>query len=321
MKRMNIVVGVVALAWLAGVTWGSGLVQYPVANLIVKVVDEAGRPIEGAKVNFSFPESKRFETSTNQVSAATNRDGLASASGKSDGYASFGVAKAGYYLSGDGTYFKEVKAGHWVPQDRVLTVVLKKIRNPIGLYAKKVLLEIPKTNQPIGFDLEQADWVAPFGMGTKSDFVFTLTKDMKNRDEFNGTVTLSFANDGDGLVKAESYRASKLRLPYLAPESGYIGRLERWVKKAPGQYPESNLSEKSDYFFRVRTEKNDRGVVKKAFYGKIHDDFVIQLIMTETAYVGFTFYFNPTPNDRNLEFDPGKNLFGELPIREQVKNP
>lgn len=25
--------------------------------------------------------------------------------------------------------------------------------------------------------------------------------------------------------------------------------------------------------------------------------------------VNFTYYFNPVPNDRNLEFDPKKNLF------------
>jgi hypothetical protein len=25
----------------------------------------------------------------------------------------------------------------------------------------------------------------------------------------------------------------------------------------------------------------------------------------------FTYYFNPTANDRNLEFDPSRNLFGQ----------
>jgi hypothetical protein len=321
MNRVNLVASAVVLAALTGLTWCSGLVQYPTAKLTVKVVDETGHPIEGAKVVFSFPESKRYETSTNRVSTATNQNGLASASGKSDGYASFVVTKAGYYLSGEGTYFKELKAGHWVPQDRVVTVILKKIRNPIGLYVRKVLIEIPITTEPVGFDLEKADWISPHGEGEKSDFIFTLIKDMKNKDDLNGTVILSFSNDGDGLVEAESYRASKLRLPHLAPENGYLSRLERWVKKAPGQYPESNFAEKSDFFFRVRTKKNESGDIEESFYGKIHDDFVVQFTMTETAYVGFTYYLNPTPNDRNLEFDPDENLFGELAVREQVKNP
>ncbi len=38
-------------------------------------------------------------------------------------------------------------------------------------------------------------------------------------------------------------------------------------------------------------------------------------------WVKFTYYFNPVPNDRNLEFDPGQNLFKNLEFDEQVHVP
>lgn len=41
------------------------------------------------------------------------------------------------------------------------------------------------------------------------------------------------------------------------------------------------------------------GNIISAQYGKIYGDFL-----------AFTYYLNPSPNDRNVEFDPDQNLFG-----------
>ena len=37
--------------------------------------------------------------------------------------------------------------------------------------------------------------------------------------------------------------------------------------------------------------------------------------------IGFAYYLNPTPNDRNIEFDPKRNLFTNLKTEEQVTAP
>jgi hypothetical protein len=37
--------------------------------------------------------------------------------------------------------------------------------------------------------------------------------------------------------------------------------------------------------------------------------------------VSFTYYLNPTPNDRNLEFDGKNNLFKDPESLEEVYNP
>jgi hypothetical protein len=62
--------------------------------------------------------------------------------------------------------------------------------------------------------------------------------------------------------------------------------------------------------------------VESALYGKIQGDMRF-LVGTKAprAGIGFTYYLNPTPNDRNVEFDPSQNLLGGLPFDAQVKLP
>lgn len=83
------------------------------------------------------------------------------------------------------------------------------------------------------------------------------------------------------------------------------------------EYPEQ--SEKN-YFFRVRTVLNKDGSVKSALYGKINGQISIQGAGRDTASLAFLYYLNPTPNDRNLEFDMQKNLFKNLTIWEDMIN-
>jgi len=64
------------------------------------------------------------------------------------------------------------------------------------------------------------------------------------------------------------------------------------------------------YYFRVRTKMDENGNVVSAHYGKIYGDFM-----------QFRYYFNPTPNDRNIEYDPKQNLLGGLQSFEQVTAP
>jgi hypothetical protein len=37
--------------------------------------------------------------------------------------------------------------------------------------------------------------------------------------------------------------------------------------------------------------------------------------------ITFSYLFNPTANDRNLEFDPKKNLFKNLESGEEIQKP
>ena len=61
---------------------------------------------------------------------------------------------------------------------------------------------------------------------------------------------------------------------------------------------------------RVRTSLDPDGRVAQANYVKLYGDFP-----------KFTYYFNPQSNDRNIEFDPKRNLFTKLKTEEQVTAP
>ncbi|MGH7991175.1 MAG: hypothetical protein ACREDS_13420 [Limisphaerales bacterium] len=71
----------------------------------------------------------------------------------------------------------------------------------------------------------------------------------------------------------------------------------------------------------MRTVLDENGRVKSAFYGKIYGDFTLDPINSKTTLILFTYYLNPTPNDRNVESDPSRNLFGNLPAMQRVKDP
>ena len=60
--------------------------------------------------------------------------------------------------------------------------------------------------------------------------------------------------------------------------------------------------------FRVRTKYDERGNVIEAYYGKIYGDIVMGWSYQGVSSVSFLYYFNPTLNDRNLEWDMKNNL-------------
>jgi len=95
-------------------------------------------------------------------------------------------------------------------------------------------------------------------------------------------------------------------IPYLAPESGY--ELGLRFEESNGNYQEER--EDQNYAFRVRASLDDDGNIVRAFYGKIHGNILFDVRGSETASLQFTYYLNPEPNDRNVEFDPERNLFG-----------
>jgi hypothetical protein len=83
----------------------------------------------------------------------------------------------------------------------------------------------------------------------------------------------------------------------------------------------SDTKEGIGYVFRVRSVTNEMGIVTNAYFGKFSSDIEYGGASAKGSYLKFTYYLNPTPNDRNLEFDPKRNLFTDLKPTEQVTSP
>lgn len=222
-----------------------------------------------------------------------------------------------------------------------MEVVLPRILNPIPLYAQHggsaTAIAFPVQNEWVGFDLEVADWVAPHGKGKTADFLLRFKNEFKGwsssqksleeriemhkdfykrikkewtMEEFKitagkweGVMELSFPGEGEGVFEEKRFLAyCPLKLPHLAPEEGYVPTRSSVVNGnfSPGR-------EDIGLFLRTRVRRDKQGKMISANYAKVIGDFRV----STPGPGGFSlaYYFNPAPNDRNLEFDSDKNLF------------
>lgn len=286
----------------------------------VKVIGEDGNPIFGADVAVSYdipsPSGQSGKgMNWDQVEGLTDSNGMfrASHTDSSQGLA-ITVEKSGYYTThaGHQFYYDEKR------RNPTFTLVLKSIGKPIPMYAKWVDSEpraFKKTGRPpivfkksIGYDLMVGDWVAPCGKGQTTDIIFTEDFNKQSFKDINYKLTISFANTGDGiqtfdvpaLLQNATMGQSDLTSSHEAPVDGY----QPEYVQTKGQDLNQN------YYFRVRTVLDSNGNIKSALYGKIYGDFM-----------QFRYYLNPTPNSRNVEFDPKQNLLGGLNSLEEVSAP
>lgn len=287
--------------------------------MTVKVIDEKGSPVPEALVGISFSKGEYDQKKERGVSTIhegqTDTNGVFSASDKLLHPLRYGVRKERYYRSsGEHAFKRNRETKKWDTPYATNTVVLKKIKNPISMYVKKVNVEVPVEDQPIGFDLERGDWVSPYGGGARRDFLFTFSRTPKTSAGYRATLKIDFSNQKDGIQKinAEPVSWMSLRLPHQAPESGYSTNsvYEMGYKPGSGYYGFENPDGDVNHFFRVRTILDEQGEIKESNYGKIHGPIHVAGTGRENAKIIFQYYFNPTLNDRNVEFDPDKNLFG-----------
>lgn len=298
----------------------------------VQMTDETGKPISGVTLKaatFSHWEpGEGFGTDVADVKdAISDETGIVvfNQPSKTGSFTVYAMPILGYYGSRGCHYkFKEVVAGRWTPENPTIPYVLKRKRNPIPLYAKTYVIDhtaLPAKNEDFGYDFERGDWIAPHGRGIIADIVFHL--DVKRDSgiyDNDCTLRVSFSNKGDGLVSSPKplNEGSELRLDYLAPADGYQPTLSMRAFTDPAvKVRHEGFERTQNYFLRVRTQLDDNGKVIRANYAKVHGDF-------EFWYTGdmkFTYYFNPTPNDRNLEFDPKRNLFPDLKDAHRVSDP
>lgn len=299
-------------------------------DITLKVVNEDAKPISGATAAISFLQGRDRD----RHEGMTNEDGKYSASGMSI----VGVrvsAKAENHYAASLHHSPDFKRPRGKDE---LTLVLPTIREPVSLFSCRVhYLQFPAQNEWLGYDFAAGDWVAPHGEGEEADIRFRFRTEFtgyagsgeklerameisktlaqragkefseeefrKSAGHWEGTLELSFPGEKEGLIEVVDrfWPHSELKLPHRAPESGYspTRRYEAHTRGPRMDDPDVG------YFLRTRVQLDAKGDIVSAHYAKIYGDFRFD----PRGAVSFTYYFNPTPNDRNLEFDPKRNLF------------
>jgi len=308
----------------------------------LRIVDENDQPIAGVQTLIAF--TTVVKGGAIQHEGLTDLGGLFSGSGQGEGDVLVRANKPGYY----GAVFRKV------PHDQILKLdlklVLPKIIHPVplralnlALYTGAPALGLLTQNEWLDYDLAVGDWVKPRGKGEVADIRFKFHNEFKgwqmddermaktrahptsrnlSEDElknfygkFDGELEITFPGEKEGLAeeKERFLPYSQLTMPHEAPREGYAPT-RRYTAKTYGFRTDP---ENVGFFLRTRVKLDKDGKIVSANYAKVSGDFQFDA----RGILGLTYYFNPVPNDRNLEFDPKKNLFPASNPGANVNNP
>lgn len=292
------------------------------AKMTLNVIDERGNPVTNAIISVTYGtyDYQKIEH------GATDANGLYVAEGVSTRRAMGGkITKDRYYDS----FFKfpyihdnfeAVKDGRWLPWNPTIPVILREIRNPISMYVKQFEGTFGN-GETVGFDCKKGDFVEPHGKGSIADFMIRVDGHGTQYENMTKEISLDALDPDGGFMICKWHEHSAFKSEYLAPESGYTTnlfvssfndatkKLEEVVLYHGGNM--TRLSSGGEYLiFKSRIKRDTEGKIISANYGKIYSNFEFMgREQTKTAWVKFVYYYNPTPNDCNLEFDGKNNLF------------
>ena len=272
----------------------------------------------------------------NESFARTDVNGFCRLRGRTNiGEAGVSVREAppGFYRPryGEGWSFRRKNLlGIWQPDNLVATIRLQRVEHPIPLFVKRVAKVtrgvftadiFPKGEDTLRYDLLMGDWLPPVGTGRVADVTFTrhpredLGEGVNGADvrgpSYRDSMTVRFPGEGNGLVESNPSPNLRLRIR-TAPEDGYLPEYLCWKGRDKTLEHVGSYDENRCFCFRIRTRRDDRGRIVGAYYGKIYGDitFVYQFRpeFVPVASVCMSYYLNPTPLDRNLEWNRKTNL-------------
>ena len=195
----------------------------------VRVLDaETGQPITNAVVQNYFTEQYdpwgNKENVVKRQEIPVDENGVATVEGKDLYGGAGGTAFAdGYYTDGAGkkSERKNLVLNRWEPWNPVIEVKMRPKKNLVPMVCKRVewKFKIPKYNTPVGLDLEQGDWVQPYGGGIISDLLIEIIP--LDPAEKGSQCRITFPNLLDGIQEHEfQWPSSSYKWPYLAPTNG-----------------------------------------------------------------------------------------------------
>lgn len=237
---------------VAGVVWAADrVVSDPPMHIKVRVVDETGKPVEGAPAHVRFPQLGRAEQHKNTDAEGRAEFTFGSWPGPNvdvligNGYAPVEFNGVFFYpFRGVGYPMRPhaTKLSRWEPWGPEVTLMLKKVKHPVPLACafRHMMKFKAGLGAEMGYDFLAQDWVPPYGKGAVTDAYIRVDATDDRRPvkvhEYsrmkNLRVTVRFPNEGDGMIKFPHFMGTPVTIPYRnagsalwhdheAPESGY----------------------------------------------------------------------------------------------------
>ena len=311
-------------------------------KITLQILEEDGTPLNGADVHADVENFIEYKDGTNDFRGKSDENGLFQVESNGQKGTIIGVTKPGYYPSNSNYYppyelNKNFKSGNKIqPWNPTVPIILKKIGKPIpmivrlGLSNSERIYRAPRLGEEVGFDMLKADWVQPNGNGEIADLLIRFDSEFLSPESYKTDATIRFSNPDDGLLPITELigEESELKYPRVAPENGY--EVKSINVRSPIYEARSEAKEKQPlgYLFRIRTVRDKvTNNITSGQYGKIvgrsnaqenSNPFEFNTVnrnekrelVLEPSFT-FSSYLNPTPNDRNLEYDQQNNLAPE----------
>jgi hypothetical protein len=305
-------------------------------TVTVSVLDESGRPLSDVAVEALYAPLNDPRYASLQL-----RQGLTDMSGcftyevaRDRQMIRLTAAKQGYCRA-DADHRHDLGG---IPPKPTHEITLPKDVSGIPLHYKDAYLSISRGNFAtktwVGFDFQVGEPLAPWGSGKIADIKLRNDGEMVGwaldetriehyrRDDvhrlmsdfdfntlygrFQGTTEVEFEAKGAGIMRTSAFWPySQIKMPPLAPAEGYAGRLK--FEYDTRIYPSVQL-EFTGFYLRLRPQQGTDGQLISANYAKIPGR-----IQSGYGWVRFRYYYNPTPGDRQLVYDPQKNLLAPSP--------
>lgn len=305
-------------------------------ELVAVAVDQAGNPLEGIKVmtgklesvgNANFPMAN--PVTTEPVLTDVNGNALIKFKSVPEPSGNVTFFQDNFYRSSERVKWLRPDGFNDKSRKGTIKGVIKPIRKPIAMYAHdnsgamdKIAM-ITELGKIYSYDLSMSEPLPPLGKGEVADFTFTVDGFHHDNGNYDLKLEVIFKNPKDGVVEFLTPQRAGVREPissgsflisgYKTPVNGYQPKLTRRVQRNGIENPrETDADFHRNFYFRTRTVTDAAGNIISAHYGKIYGDFQFDAANKDWGYLCtlalVTTYFNPTPNDRNVEFDPKRNL-------------
>lgn len=285
------------------------------AKECLRVIDQDGIPVADARVWGGLQTGDGYKDFI-PIRGNTNTNGEYVVLGKCTNRITCEITKDGYYDSVlelvDYGNRHSLRGGKWQPYGESITIVLKKIKNPIALkHASPNLDPPPSQGEWYGYDIERRQWVTTEGGELHKDMLVKITTECKDEiSDFKTTMEISFTNNpyaGAYVQKKDKY--SEMKSIYNADTNAAYQTsfhftyerhpviAEKPIRRVSGMNEiDTRLDADSYLVFRTRTEVDPEGRLISAHYGKIYGvwEFFGGMRAADVQ-------FNQNPNDTNLE--------------------
>ena len=271
------------------------------------ISNDIGEPVRNASVHVLM--GMNFRERSYDIDGTSDTNGLFVVEGRTTGNEFIiEVSKDGYYKSTQrfcfikmGSEYK-VKDGRWQPWGMSIPITIREIRNPVQLLVHKELYKIPTTNALVGFDMALKDWVSPNGKGEHADFEVFLTWDGKPLYYTQHTrLDIRFTETHAGYYIVDNIKGSQFGGPYMANTNNTFHTDFSCMSSFANGGPQfQGLDIGRSLVVRSRCKADNNGLLVSANYSTIKN-ITVEAGWTGEVKMLIRYYFNPTPNDTNLE--------------------